>query len=457
MKCLWSVGIGLITALLLGTSFDTSVAKSDPLAISDHLHVGFSSSDITPPVGVPLAGFGGGARRLGFDILSRYPYATFLVPSEGVLDPIRAKVMALQQGKKKLVFISLDTVAVTAEVRKDLLHHLKKNHGLGPDEVFISATHTHSGPGTLSRNLYWSLLAVDAFQQKIYDQILNGVIRGVERAFASLEPAELWAFEFKTEEIQKNRRDKEGHFDPITNVLLAKNKRGHWLGGMVNIAIHGTSLNGKNLCFSADIPGAMERAVQARLKEMNGATANGMPTVLFINGAEGDVGPAKRGLENMVKLADSFGDQVVKALPSARPVDPKWSVTSKEVKLSSASLNVRGCIKDETIRSFIFREFRLWIGFLLPSETQVWNIQLGDLTFMTWPGEATTSVGFALKHTAKKAGVTHPWFMGLTNDYLGYQTTEEEYHTSSYESCSSLFGPDGAQQILDAHEKLLKK
>lgn len=457
MVRLWFVGIGVVSILLGGMWLDTFVAEENPLAILDHLHVGLYAGDVTPPVGVPLAGFGGGARRIGFDILNRYPYATFLAPSEGILDPIRAKVMVLKQGKKKLVFISMDTVAVTADIRKDFLKQLEKKHGLGPDEVFISATHTHSGPGTLSRNLLWSLLAADAFQQKIYDQFINDVVRTVEKAFASLEPADLWAFEFKTSGIQRNRRGKEGYFDPLTNVLLAKNKKGHWLGGMVNVAVHGTSLSANNLRFSADIPGAMERAAQARLKEMNGTRTDRIPTVLFINGADGDVAPVKRGLENMLRLADSFADQFVTALTTARTVDPNWSVTSKEVKLSSASFNVRGCIKDKTIRSLIFKEFRLWIGFLLPSETQVWNIQLGDLTLMTWPGEATTSVGFALKHAANKVGVIHPWFMGLTNDYLGYYTTEEEYHSPTYEACSSLFGPDGTQQILYAHEKLLNE
>ena len=457
MKRLWFVGIGLISVLLTGMWLDTSVGKANPRAVSDHLHVGFSACDVTPPLGVPLAGFGGGARRLGFDILNRYPYATFLTPSEGILDPIRVKAMALKQGKKKLAFISMDTVAVTADIRKDLLERLEKKHRLGPDEVFISATHTHSGPGALSRSLFWALWATDAFQQKIYDQFINDVVRVMERAFASLEPVDLWAFEFKMSGIQKNRRGKKGHFDPLTNVLLAKNKKGHWLGGMVNVAIHGTCLNANNLRFSADIPGAMERAVQVRLKEMNGTRTDRIPTTLFINGAEGDVTPVKRGLENMLMLADSFADQFVRALPTARAVDPNWSVTSKEVKLPSASFNVRGCIKDKTIRSLIIKEIRLWIGFLLPSETQVWNIRLGDLTFMTWPGEATTSVGFALKHAAQKAGVTHLWFMGLTNDYLGYHTTEEEYHSPTYEARSSLFGPNGTQQILHAHEKLLIK
>lgn len=457
MERLRYVGIFLISGLLVAGGFDGPSAKSDPLAISDHLHVGFSDGDITPPVGVPLAGYGGGTRRLGFDLFNRYPHATFLTPSDGILDPIRAKAMVLTHGKKKLIFISMDTVAVTADFRKDLLERLEKKHGLVDHEIFISATHTHSGPGTLSRNTLWSVLAADVFQQRIYDQFILGIARIVEEAFASREPVDLWAFEFKTSEIQKNRRRKDGHFDPMTNVLLAKNKKGNWLGGMVNVAVHGTSLSASNLHYSADLPGAMERAVQARLKEINGAKGDRTPTILFINGAEGDVAPAKRGRENMLGLANLFAGQLMASLSTARVVGPNWSVQSEGVKLSSASLNVRGCIKNNTLRSLVPKEFRLWIGFLLPSETQVWTIRLGDLALMTWPGEATTSVGFALKQAASKGGRIHPWLMGLTNDYLGYFTTEEEYHSLTYEACSSLFGPNATQQILDAYGKLLNQ
>lgn len=457
MNRLWRVGICLISALLVAVWFDMSSAKPDSLSISAPLHAGFSDGDITPPVGVPLAGYGGGARRLGFDLFNRYPYATLLTPSEGVLDPIRVKAMVLTRGKKKLIFISMDTVAVTADIRKDLLERLKKKHGWGAHEVFISATHTHSGPGTLSKSTLWSVLAADVFQQKIYDQFIHDIVRVVEEAFASQEPADLWAFEFKMSEIQKNRRKKEGHFDPMTNVLLAKNKMGNWLGGMVNVAVHGTSLGASNLCYSADLPGAMERAVQARLKNINSAKANRVPTILFINGAEGDVAPAKRGRDNLLGLADLFAGQFMASLPTARGIGPDWSVRSEEVKFSSASLNVRGCIQNKTLRSLIPKEFRLWIGFLLPSETQVWTIRLGDLALMTWPGEATTSVGFALKQAANKGEGVHPWLMGLTNDYLGYFTTEEEYHSLTYEACGSLFGPNATQQILDAYGKLLNQ
>ena len=444
----------LVAFSLAFLSVESSSLAGQSPTDSKELRVGLASVDVTPDRGVPLAGYGGGDRRLSFpDVLNRFPFATFFTPSEGVLDPIRAKTMVLKRGDQKLLFLSMDAVGVTADVRTDLIHRIKKKFGFGENEVFISATHTHSGPGAMSRSVFWSLIATDIFQEKIYNIFLDKLVLCVEKAVEALEPATLVAYNFNTVGIQKNRRGREGHFDPTTNLLFARSKSGKWLGGLVNVAVHGTMLGASNRRFSADLPGGMERAIQKQLAGINRDAK--MPTILFVNGAVGDVTPADRGVSNILKLSESFADQVIAALPTAWKLEPVWNVTSKKVNLSQAAFNVRGCIKEETIRSLIFKDFRLWIGFLLPTETRVWNVSLGDLTLMTWPGEPTSSVGLALKDAATEAGARHSWVMGLTNDYLAYFTTEDEYHAATYEARSSLYGPEGAKKILRAHKKLL--
>src|SRR5687767_8072974 len=75
--------------------------------------VGIAAIDITPAIGVPLGGYGGGARRLvPYDNKHKYPYCTFLAPSTGVRDPIRSKAMVIRKDGKKLAFISLDVIGV---------------------------------------------------------------------------------------------------------------------------------------------------------------------------------------------------------------------------------------------------------------------------------------------------------------------------------------------------------
>lgn len=139
---------------------------------------GLAVSEGTPEIGVPLAGFGGARRRtIPLDVFDRYPYATYLKPSVGVCDPIRAKAMLLRT------------------------------------------------------------------------------------PHANLTEARLYAGVFQANDLQNNRRGKPGQFDSQANLLLVKSARGHWLGGLVNFAIHGTALDAGNLKFSADVPGAIEKAL----------------------------------------------------------------------------------------------------------------------------------------------------------------------------------------------------
>jgi len=420
------------------------------------LTVGLASVDITPGIGVPLAGFGGAKRRIiPVDWLGRHPYATYFKPSVGILDPIRAKVMLLENSEKKCLFVSLDIVAVTARIVEDILQKIK-NLNFSANEVFISATHTHSGPGTLSRNRIWQLLATDRFQEKIYERFLEGIKAAVEAAHSALVPAQLFAGSFRAEGWQRNRSQRQGQFDPEVNLLLAQSKDKRWLGGLINLGIHATALGMGNLKFSADIPGQMEQALVEILQAKNENSGTSNVVTLFLNGAEGDVSPKSGGLEGMDKIRKEFADQAAAAFHNLRPVSPVWESGSKEVKLGKASLCLKNCVNQRTLRWFIPKCWCISLSGSLPQITSIWHLRLDDLIFLTWPGEPTAALGLELKLLAQNVGFRQPWILGLTNDYLAYFTTPAEYHQSGYEACSSLYGPEGGSRILEAHQALLK-
>lgn len=84
---------------------------------------------------------------------------------------------------------------------------------------------------------------------------------------------------------------------------------------------------------------------------------------------------------------------------------------------------------------------------------------IGDMNngmvMMTWPGEATTSLGFELKDTARRLGFPNPWFLGLTNDYMAYFTNKSEFKEGTYEACSSLYNYRGSRRIIERHTEML--
>lgn len=414
------------------------------------LEVGVAAGDITPVVGVPLAGFGGGDRRRAIpDLLGLDPYSFYLTPSTGVRDPIRAKAMVLREGGRELAFVSLDLVAVPRDLRESIVDALAPL-GLEDAEVIVSATHTHSGPGTLSAIGLWEISAADRFESEIHDLVVGRVAAVVGRAVGALEPAELAASSFTADGIQENRRDVPGHFDSTANLLLARSAGGGpWLGAVANLAVHGTVFGDSSRVYSADLPGAIERELGAALGALN---PGGDPVpVLFVNGAEGDVKPANDDLEGM---AEQLAADAVASLPDARAVAPDWTVERRAVDIASPFVHLKGC-SDGWLQNLLWRRWGLYLGGWLPERAHIASIALGDLRLMTWPGEPTTSLGLALRETALDRGAAGAWVLGLTDDHLAYFTTPEEFEEGGYEACVSLYGPHAGRKIVKAHRQLL--
>lgn len=90
---------------------------------------------------------------------------------------------------------------------------------------------------------------------------------------------------------------------------------------------------------------------------------------------------------------------------------------------------------------------------VLPEIAQVAVVRVGDLLIGTLPAEPTTTVGLrarsALLRAAAGAGVpaTGSVLVGLTNGYMQYVTTAEEYAVQHYEGSSTLYGPGSADAL----------
>src|SRR5690242_3184408 len=90
-------------------AFDRNQSK-EPIFLA-----GAAAVDMQLPDGVPVAGYGGGARRNLTPWKELSPYSHFFKPAVGVKDPIRAKALVLQRGETKMVWISLDLVAASPQ------------------------------------------------------------------------------------------------------------------------------------------------------------------------------------------------------------------------------------------------------------------------------------------------------------------------------------------------------
>ena len=430
-----------------------------PAAASE---AGVAAVNIEPPVGIPLAGYGAKARRMpGYlDWGNKHDGATFFRPSEGVHSPIRAKSMVIRNSDELLVFVSVDFVGVEQAMVADLAARLA-HLGVSEDRLVVGATHTHSGPGTITRRWSLAIVAVDRFYEEHYEYIVAKIVESVEQAHSQLESAELLTGSFQTQGLQRNkfRRIGEGHFDNTARLLLARSQaNGQLLGGIVNYAQHGNGMPISDLRYSSDVPGQYELNMEKLIAERN-VDNHYPPVVLFMNGASGDVGNPVRTVEATEADGVEFARQAMASgvLGRLRRVEPMISVSRAKVELGWAGYSLKNCIfKPKEGKSTTAGDPRVPLP-LMQNETFVSVINIGDLRILTWPGELSTQVGYNTRAIAAKHGIEDAWIFGLTNDYQSYFTTESEYREAKYDSCSSLFRWHGAEKIQEVLTSLIER
>lgn len=427
-------------------------------AQEQQLLVGISGHDLKPKIGIPLAGYGSTDRRLNefFDWRFRHSESSLFKPSEGYHSPIRSKVMVLKKGDQTLVFVSLDTIGTEDRFTKDIAKNLEK-YGISEQSLVISATHTHGGPGTLSKRVPLMAIAVDFYRRKNYNDILAKVTSSIEDALMQLRPAKLVKAKATIDGIQKNkwRRKDEEHYDKTASFLMAKDAASdEWLGGLVNFSIHGGTMPVDLMLYSSDVNGAIEKELEDYFQAQNGLSQN-RPTVLFMNGAEGDVGASVgRSVENVDYVGKKFLEEAIPQI-----AHDQWSPVSSDLSAEKKKVFVGRPAIPLNCQAGLLSKLPDWVKLnihpLLPKHSYISQIKVGDILFLTWPGEPSTQLGYNLQTIARMKGAKDPIVLGLVNDYMTYFTTQSEYNERTYDSCSSIYGWEGGERILRAHSSLL--
>src|SRR4051794_36493161 len=95
------------------------------------LAAGVGKSDITPPIGTPLSGYGA---RMGR-------------PSTGVHDPTEARALILDNGSEKVAFVSVDHLGFDHGMVERVRARASEATHISPDHIFVMSSHTHAGGG----------------------------------------------------------------------------------------------------------------------------------------------------------------------------------------------------------------------------------------------------------------------------------------------------------------------
>lgn len=98
------------------------------------LKAGTSAVDISPAKGIELAG---------------YPH--FLRHNTGVHDPLYASCVYLDNGREKIAVIAMDLLFYSRKYVKEVRKEISRKTSIPEGNIFISVSHTHSGPWAAGR------------------------------------------------------------------------------------------------------------------------------------------------------------------------------------------------------------------------------------------------------------------------------------------------------------------
>lgn len=393
------------------------------------MKVGASHLDITPQPGIDLAGF-----------------AVRPQPSTRVLDPLGVRVLYVEDGPERLLWLHADLLAFGQAWADQLRARLAGELGLPVSAVVVAATHTHSGPATIS-------LTGCGRVEPAYLTWLEERFRAAARlAVRNVEPCQFVHVEGHCALGVDRRRFASAHTDPRVAALGWRRDDGSYKAVLLNYAMHPVCLRGSEI--SADWPGEAGRALARMLP--------GEPVVLVGSGACANINPPAVGVTS--DLTRRWGTEVAQSVLTDLLAAP-WSAKGDrgvDLKVRAATVELpledwdgetiqryaAGCLADPAgSREFgdtFRRAVETWRGAMLerwargePARTQaeLSMVAFGQVALVTVNAEIFSKFGQLVS-----AGLSHPIYaMGSVNGMLGYVPSAEAYDEGAYEVTWAMF------------------
>lgn len=291
------------------------------------MKIGFAKVDITPRVGVELAGFGPFIHR----------YSTL------IRDRIWARAMVVEHDGKTLVIVCCDLCGVQKEITQKVRNMVQAETGISPEAVMVHCTHTHSAPNTFGGVGGWG-----APDEPYVELLPARIARACLGALDRIEPAEMCHAVVPCEGIGLNREyDKDA--PPLEEVLkddwrpakpeltdttcqvinFVSCATGRVAGFMTYFGCHPVVCCSQNRQIHGDYCGVATNMLE---REMPGSIG------LFLQGAEGDVNSCvvhKSEQESLLAL-DIIAARYANAVRTGLRTAQAMSVESLEAKTLEA-------------------------------------------------------------------------------------------------------------------------
>ncbi len=401
------------------------------------LLLGTAKEKITPRLGVPLVG---------------YPQPR---PNTGVAKDlfVRAALFGIPGSKTPIAALFvLDTINIRAalvhEMRSRIVAHVP---ALSPESIMIAATHTHSGPRLYE---YYKEGQCQEPDRETVELTVEACVRAAVSAWKA--PVEVSGRIGLTEAyLGTNRRvvdtqgkatniwedpegNNPGYFNPMLRFIVFDNaETGKPYAIFDHYGCHPVVGGWLNTRVSPDYPGWLVEKIEAK---------TGVSMAIHITGAAANINPRGRHQEDATVarvMGEALADEVLECIELTRPLDlqPVCAVVEPfKIVLGPEALPRLGPLAQDSPQ-----------GKEITTETQV--LRLGDLAFVTTPGELFAEIGVRLQNISP---FRHTIVVSNANDSLGYLVTEAAYREGGYER-NLAPAPDIEPRLVEAARRAMER
>lgn len=336
--------------------------------------------------------------------------------ADKVLTPLGARALIIENGSQRLTLVVLDVLLIPPQVRDQIAANQK-------GQVWVIATHTHTGPSGFDPRAASELAALGSFNQRDQNAIIEAGRKAIDAANTKLVAVKLEVGEAANELAvarsgkEVDRRITRARFDSLDGAVAQ----------VVIISGHPTLEPRKPEGLHGDWPAVLAQRLEA----------NGGPVTLVLQGAAGNAS-INRDVASTPELAAEKLEGVVRNIVTVaqpEPVGAAWNEVRVALPRPDAS-RVAPAGARELAENFLCddaEDFVLLHGF-----------RLGELSLLFVPLEPSLAAGLVLEEQARVGRV-----VSLADGYAGYVEPVEVARNGEGEAHRQYFPADLITQLAD--------
>ncbi|MEM2929816.1 MAG: hypothetical protein QW797_03010 [Thermoproteota archaeon] len=409
------------------------------------MKAGYAKRDVTPPTGIRLGGYG---HRLG-------------KPSQAVHDPLLTSVIHIGSRGEDVLLIHCDVLGVYRSFADSVKKSLQAKTGIDSSRIFLTTTHTHSGPETIVP-MWPNTFPYSSWEKKVFSQwekfFRESIIEASVEAYEKSSYASIRFGTILVPGLTYNRTYENGVIDERMPFMLIRNRDSNII--LTNYCCH--PVCNTDFAISADYPGELYANM----------LRNGFE-VFFTTGPAGDIDPvekgrgfiSKMGLEMQLTLRDAMKDSIELA-------NGRINVQNRKVRLKLRDppplkeASQRFIEQHELYRSklenqeyvvdllYADEEYEVAKEGKTSVETLIQTLTLGGkVAFISIPGELFVEFGLKINKEANAMGYESTIISTYSEDYIGYIPDEAAFEKGSYETRLARWSrvtPGAGGQMLQA-------